>query len=130
MDFDELQAWLEEHKFGILGIEGSDAASADVIMKLVSDRLTMAQGEHFAARWVAEFQHGDKPARTLEDTGKLTFLGQAATGQRVTIHGSIFGLWVGRRDEPPIRDLEVYWNHMEGLAQIGVRAVGRPIVAG
>lgn len=126
----DIEKWLEENKREILGITDNRPVKGDVNITLEPGTPVFIDGDHFAARWVAEFQHGDEVARTMERAAVFQFLGFGATGARVRIHGAIFGdsgiapNLAFKSDFP----VSVYWDRLEGLTQIGVRATGRPIV--
>lgn len=125
----DVLAWLQHNIHTILEIHGTEAAG--VLVQVDADGPFIEDRDgNFSQRWKAAFQHGANAANRREAGEDLRFLGHAATGRPVIVRGVATGndlptdVW----DPAQAGKVAVLWDRLPALAQIGVRAVGRPII--
>ena len=114
-----LIAAIEEY----IGIEFAGLLARKVTMT----RLVQAPGGAVAAHWRIHGTHGTErsPAQPSGASGP-EFLGWQPTGAKVDVHVATFS--EGEETEASEKGFVHEWDRLHGLFQIGVHAVGRPLV--
>ncbi|MCC7089290.1 MAG: hypothetical protein M9925_15550 [Chloroflexi bacterium] len=119
-DMSPIERKLVESTSGVefLGLEGHHATA----------HLTFSGDGHTCIAWTLRAQHGQEARITrARIQGRQTFLGWHETGRQVEIPV----VSVCRSNDPMAAnagDWHHHWDRLGALAQIGVRAVGRPVL--
>ncbi|MEO6398231.1 MAG: hypothetical protein ABIP13_07155 [Tepidiformaceae bacterium] len=87
-------------------------------------RFVLGNDGSMAAHWRLQARHGELAQPSEKSGGE--FLGWQPTGAEIDLH--IASFTAGEEDDGKGRTLVHEWDRMHGLFQIGVHAVGRPLV--
>lgn len=116
---------LERH---LVELVSSDNAFKGIDVSHARVELVIADGNNACVAWRLLARHGARPTIRQEDMQHgTTFLGWHATGRQVVIPV----VSVCRGSDPAAAGADDWhhsWDRLSALAQIGVRAVGRPVL--